>query len=103
MTNSRLKDYFDLAVLLDRETLDAGIMAGAIAATFTRRGTPVPNAPPVGLTDEFAMDPSRQAMWHAFIKKNDLAHQALSDTVTTLRCALEPALLRAVKLSDQTR
>jgi len=37
MTNSRLKDYLDLAVLLDRETLDAETLAGAIAATFTRR------------------------------------------------------------------
>lgn len=103
MTNSRLKDYFDLAVLLDRETLDAEILAGAIAATFARRGMPVPTAPPVGLTEEFATDPSRKAMWHAFIKKNDLAHQALSDTVATLRRALEPALLRAFTLSDRTR
>lgn len=27
MTNSRLKDYLDLSVLLDRETLDAEILA----------------------------------------------------------------------------
>lgn len=103
MTNSRLKDYLDLSVLLEREILDAEILAGAIAATFARRGMAVPTAPPVGLTEEFATDPSRQAMWHAFIKKNELAHQALSETVTTLRCALEPALLRAVTLTNQTR
>lgn len=103
MTNSRLKDYFDLAVLLDRETLDAEILARAIAATFVRRGMAVPTAPPIGLTEEFATDPSRQAIWHAFIRKNGLAHQGLADTVSTLRCALEPALQRAVTLSDQTR
>lgn len=92
-----------MSVLLDRETLDAEILAEAIAATFERRGMAVPTAPPVGLTDEFATDPSRRAIWQAFIKKNGLVHQALSDTVTTLRCALEPALLRAITLSDRNR
>lgn len=42
MTNSRLKDYLDLSVLLERETLDAEILARAIAATFSRRGMAVP-------------------------------------------------------------
>ena len=36
MTNSRLKDYLDLWILLDREALDPGILASAIAATFNR-------------------------------------------------------------------
>ena len=103
MTNSRLKDYLDLSVLLDRETLDAEILAVAIAATFARRGMAVPTSLPVGLSDEFATDSSRQALWHAFLKKNELAQQALSDIVATLRSALEPALLSAISLTDQTR
>jgi len=98
MTNSRLKDYLDLSVLLERETLDAEILAEAIAATFKRRGMAVPTTPPVGLTEEFGTDPSRRAMWHAFIRKNELAHQALPDTVAALRRALEPALLRPAAL-----
>jgi predicted nucleotidyltransferase component of viral defense system len=101
MTNSRLKDYLDLSVLLDRETLDAEILAGAIAATFARRGMAVPNSLPVGLTDEFATDPSRQALWRAFLTKNELSQQALSYIVATLRSTLEPALLRAISLTDQ--
>ena len=59
MTNSRLKDYFDLSVLLERETLDTDLLAQAIKATFERRGMAVPDALPVGLTDEFAHDASR--------------------------------------------
>lgn len=102
MTNSRLKDYLDLSVLLDRETLDAEILIRAIAATFARRGMAVPTSLPVGLTDEFATDPSRQALWHAFLKKNELDQKALSDIVATLRGALEPALLSAISLTDQT-
>lgn len=95
MTNSRLKDYLDLSVLLDRETLDTDLLAQAIKATFERRGMAVPAGLPVGLTDEFAHDPSRQALWQAFIKKNELALEPLPAIVDRLRVALEAALNRA--------
>lgn len=95
MTNSRLKDYLDLSVLLDREALDTDLLAQAIKATFERRGMAVPAGLPVGLTDEFAHDPSRQALWQAFIKKNELALEPLPTIVDRLRVALEAALNRA--------
>nr|WP_311528742.1 nucleotidyl transferase AbiEii/AbiGii toxin family protein [uncultured Ralstonia sp.] len=101
MTNSRLKDYLDLSVLLNRENLDADTLAKAIAATFVRRAMAVPASLPVGLTDEFATDPSRQSLWQAFLKKNELAPQPLPEIVTTLRTVLEPALIRAISLTDQ--
>lgn len=95
MTNSRLKDYLDLSVLLDREGLDTDLLAQAIKATFERRGMAVPAGLPVGLTDEFAHDPSRQALWQAFIKKNELALEPLPTIVDRLRVALGAALNRA--------
>lgn len=95
MTNSRLKDYLDLAVLLERESLDADTLASAIFATFNRRGMAVPAAWPVGLTDEFAADASRQSLWRAFLNKNGLTSGSLMDVVAQLRIALEPALARA--------
>lgn len=98
MTNSRLKDYLDLSVLLDRETLNTKTLARAIAATFDRRGMAIPAALPVGLTDEFGTDPSRQALWHAFLKKNQLKPQPLPDTVAALRRVLQPSLLEAGSL-----
>lgn len=100
MTNSRLKDYLDLWVLLDREALNANTLARAIAATFIRRGMPVPAVLPIGLTDEFATDVSRQAMWHAFLKKNEITITPLSDVVAKLRAILEPALVQAATFSD---
>ena len=97
MTNSRVKDYFDLSVLLERETLDADLLAQAIKATFERRGMAVPTELPVGLTDEFAHDMSRQALWQSFVKKNELASEPLAAIVVRLRTALESALNRAVR------
>lgn len=100
MTNSRLKDYLDLWVLLDREALNANMLARAISATFLRRGMSVPAVLPVGLTDEFATDPSRQAMWNAFLKKNEIPLKPLSDVVTKLREALGPALVHAARFPE---
>lgn len=92
MTNSRVKDYLDLWVILDRESLNMNTLAQAISATFTRRDMAVPTDLPMGLSDEFAADPSRQALWAAFIRKNDLAMIPLADVVTRIRTALEPAM-----------
>ena len=96
MTNSRLKDYFDLSVLLERETLDTDLLAQAINATFERRGMAVSDALEsgmlMGLTDEFAYDASRQALWLAFLKKNELQPEPLPAIVSRLRVALAPAL-----------
>jgi predicted nucleotidyltransferase component of viral defense system len=103
ITNSRLKDYLDLRVLLDREALNANTLARAIAATFIRRGMPVPAVLPIGLTDEFATDSSRQAMWHAFLKKNEITITPLPDVVAKLRAILEPALVQAATFSDASR
>ena len=97
MTNSRLKDYFDLSVLLERETLDADVLAQAIAATFTRRGMLVPTELPIGLSEEFANDASRQALWRAFLKKNQLVAPPLSNLVLVLASQLQRALQLATK------
>ena len=98
MTNSRVKDYLDLWVMLDRESLNMNTLAQAISATFTHRGMAVPKDLPMGLSDEFAADPSRQALWSAFIRKNDLAMIPLADVVTRIRSALEPAMGLAVRI-----
>ncbi len=95
MTNSRVKDYLDVWILVEREVLDATVLATAVAATFKRRSTAVPTTLPIGLSDEFANDASRQALWAAFLKKNDLAAVPLDDVVTALRDALQPALVQA--------
>jgi predicted nucleotidyltransferase component of viral defense system len=99
MTNSRLKDYLDLWVLLDRETLDPDTLARAISATFIRRGTAVPAGLPIGLSDEFAADGSRQALWLAFMRKNELAVVPLLDIVAALRAKLLLALSQAASVA----
>ena len=102
MTNSRLKDYYDLVVLIQRErerdALDTDTLATAVAATFARRGLAVPSELPIGLTDEFSDDDSRAKMWSAFLRKNDLAVTPLADAVARIREYAQPALVLASKV-----
>jgi len=92
MVNSRLKDYFDLHVIFSRESLNPKTLAQAINATFTRRGMDVPMSMPIGLTNEFATDPTRQSIWAAFLRKNDLAVIPLIEVVANLRSELQKIL-----------
>jgi len=60
LANTRLKDFYDLAVIAKRTTLDGALLAQAIAATFNRRGTPVPDRPPAALTASFGDNAAKQ-------------------------------------------
>ncbi len=100
MVNSRLKDYLDLKIMFDLEEIDANILAYAIFATFRRRGTEIPLNLPIGLTDEFGNDVSRQSIWNVFLKKNQLQSISLQNVVVALRSLLEPVLKQAVLLGS---
>ncbi|ATE59002.1 hypothetical protein CCZ27_02645 [Thauera sinica] len=52
---------------------------------------------PVGFTDAFAHDVSRQALWQSFVKKDELAPEPLAAIVGRPRLALKPALNRAAR------
>ncbi len=85
MTNTRLKDYFDLWVLLDDNALDPSEMRRAITATFERRKMAMPTIMPVGLSDIFAVDTVKQLQWKAFLNKNRLNEVELKEVVNKLR------------------
>ena len=85
MTNTRMKDYFDLWVLLSEDTLDPAELRRAINATFARCKMSMPSFLPVGLSDVFVADAVKQVQWNAFIRKNRLAAISLADVVTLLR------------------
>ena len=85
MANSRMKDYFDLWVLLRNADLEPSILEQAVQATLARRGTVMPTGIPVGLSDQFASDKSRVALWDAFVGRNKLNSESLADTVIYLR------------------
>jgi predicted nucleotidyltransferase component of viral defense system len=95
IANSRMKDYFDLLALAREDAMDATTLARAIAATFERRSTPLPEAMPLGLTPEFARDAGKRQQWNAFLNRNRLEAPALDATIEEIARFLDRPLARA--------
>jgi len=85
MTNTRMKDFFDLWVLLHDTTLDNSELRRAVEATFARRQTEIPGTQPIGLSDVFANDATKQLQWRAFLNKNKLEPMDLREVIKTIR------------------
>jgi hypothetical protein len=74
MLNSRIEDYYDLALLARVYSFEGAILVEAIRSTFRHRGTVV-ESNPVGLTDAFSSDPARAVQWRAFVRRSRLGSE----------------------------
>jgi predicted nucleotidyltransferase component of viral defense system len=72
MTNTRMKDFYDLWRLSQDFDFDGALLVAAIKSTFNRRGTEIPPGAPLALTDEFSRDTQKARQWEAFLKKSGL-------------------------------
>ncbi len=89
--NSRMKDFFDLAVIAHRTELDCVTLAGAIRATFARRQTALPSVRPLALTEVFSQDDAKVRQWQAFLNRNRLTAASFGDTITPPCSGFNPA------------
>ena len=71
--NSRMKDFYDILAMSREFCFEGAPLAAAVAATFERRGTPLPSSTPIALTGEFGSDPDKATQWRAFLRRNQLA------------------------------
>ena len=74
LLNSRMKDYYDLALLSRMYSFKGERLIEAIIATFHHRGTRI-EAEPAGLTQAYYEDPARALQWRAFIRRNRFTEQ----------------------------
>ena len=100
--NSRMKDFYDLAVIARRSELDTATLAAALAATFARRQTALPSERPLALTSQFSQDPAKRRQWQAFLNKNRITAGSLTDTVGLLNLLLWPPTEVATANSQTT-
>jgi len=100
--NSRMKDFFDLAVIARRTELDGAALAAAIAATFVRRRTALPSERPLALTKHFSEEAGKLRQWQAFLNRNGIAAIPLGDTVALLDDLLWPPTVAAATSNGAT-
>ena len=98
MANSRMKDFYDVAVLARDFEFDGPLLARAIRATFERRGTLIPATLPVALTPMFADDPAKRTQWSGFVRKTGARDAgSLSETVAAVAVFVELPLAVAAR------
>jgi hypothetical protein len=90
LLNSRMKDYYDLALLSRMYPFDGERLADAIVATFRHRGTTI-KAEPVGLTPAYCDDPARVLQWRAFVRRSRFGEEV--GDLTRLVDEIKPFLL----------
>jgi predicted nucleotidyltransferase component of viral defense system len=96
--NSRMKDFYDVALLARAFAFDGALLAQAIKATFDRRKTPIPSALPVALTAPFADDPTKKTQWSGFVRKAGIQDAgSLADTVAAVATFAEVPLMAAAR------
>jgi hypothetical protein len=91
--NSRIKDYYDLALLSRMYPFEGERLAAAIVATFSHRGTAI-EAEPIGLTREYCDDSARVLQWRAFVRRSRFGEEAgdLTSLVDEIRPFVLPVL-----------
>jgi predicted nucleotidyltransferase component of viral defense system len=72
LTNSRMKDYYDIWLLSQKFDFDGANLVRAIEATFRRRRAVLPNKLPIGLSIEFVSDAGKLSQWDAFVRRSRL-------------------------------
>lgn len=96
MANSRMKDFYDVAVLARDFDFDGALLASAFRATFDRRKTALPATTPVALTAAFAEDSAKRTQWSGFVRKASVRDaNSLAGTIGAVRAFVEAPLAAA--------
>lgn len=97
LTNSRMKDFYDLWILSRRFEYDGRTLVSAIKATFDRRQTELLIDAPIALTDDFGTNADKVTQWNAFLRRNglDVGELRLDQIVEQLAGFLETPRLAA--------
>ena len=92
MTNTRMKDFYDVHTLLRTRDFDGEELVAAMAATFERRETKLPERPPVAWTNVFGQDMDKARQWNAFLRKNRLDAPTLDIIIERIADFVWPVL-----------
>lgn len=102
--NSRLKDYYDLWLILRTFEFDDTSLQKAIETTFKKRDTEIPNKRPLSLSADFAR--ASQVRWTNFLSKMELDNAQADDFQSVLKMIWEflgPPVQSALNQTQSTR
>ena len=90
---SRMKDFYDIWLLVTQFDFDGATVAQAIRETFHWRQTVIPPEP-VALSETFANNQEKQAQWTAFIRRHqfETAPSTLTEATKIIASFLQPVI-----------
>lgn len=74
LLNSRMKDFYDIWLIMRQFEFKGANIASAIKKTFSNRKTEIPNKKPLFADEIYDEKSDRQTLWSAFLKKGDIQH-----------------------------
>lgn len=70
IANSRMKDFWDVHLLISEFDFEGNVTQSAVVATFENRRTPFPTGVPIALTRDFSQNLRVVGLWSAFLSRN---------------------------------
>jgi hypothetical protein len=74
LLNSRMKDFYDIWLLMHQFDFDGPSLVGALKRTFEHRKTDIPKEKPLFAEEIYDESSDRQALWKMFLKKGNIKH-----------------------------
>lgn len=93
--NSRMKDFYDVWILSKSYDFNKGRLARAIAATFRRRQTAIPEALPDAFTPAFFRNDGKLQQWSAFVHDLSAETPPFETIISELAAFIAPATAQA--------
>jgi hypothetical protein len=95
--NSRMKDFYDVWLIITRQSPDKEKLAKAILATFKNRHVQLPGYGRLFAGEIYDAGSDRQVLWKAFLNKNSIKHarEKLKETAEEIEKFIKSALKEA--------
>ncbi len=99
--NSRMKDFYDVWLLISQFTFNGSSLANAIARTFKNRKTELPKALPFFAAEIYSDQSDRNRIWQAFLEKNDIrVPEKLKEATSVIENFLQPVVEATIEEKD---
>lgn len=92
LLNSRMKDFFDIWLMMRQFDFDGLNLTEALKRTFEHRKTELPQKRPLFAEEIYDYKSDRQILWTAFLRKNDIKHAP--NTLSATAKAIEKFLIK---------
>ena len=94
IANGRMKDFYDLWAIPQACDINAQALDAALAATFDRRGTPIPAGRPPGLSAAMFEDGDKRRQWDAYAASLELEGVTFAAVLDAVWCLVAPSCER---------